>query len=132
MVTLTGTPGWAPISEYTVDFGDGLGYRTENQGNGITVVPPAPLVPAMIVIHDDGPTSLTYTVDTAGTTDSWSLAGATHDFNNGTGVWPAGANLGYVYWFDKTGIYRFTVTVTDVPVRMVSPPLPRQGCHTCY
>ena len=174
VVTLTGTPGWAPISGYTVDFGDGtpsvttmsttvshvyttarntpypitatvtdsLGYATENQGNGITVVPPAPLVPAMIVIHDDGPSSLTYTVDTSGTTDSWPLRGTMCDFGDGSGV---SSNCRHTY--RVLGTYWVTATVTDdggnsasvsqlvvagPPVPVVGPKPGGNRCRTCY
>jgi hypothetical protein len=139
--TLTATPGWAPITGYTVDFADGtppvhptattfphvfptaspftnvtatvsdaLGFTSVPTSQGITVVPPAPLVPR-ITANVVGP--LHVSADASGSTDSWNITTQSCDFGDGTPpftqAWGGRCERDYT----TAGLHRVTVTLAD-------------------
>jgi hypothetical protein len=139
--TLTATPGWAPITGYTVDFGDGTQpaatsattlphvftttapfdgvTATVSDGLGFTSAPTsqeiAVVPPAPLVprvtANVVGP--LDVVADASGSTDSWNITQQTCDFGDGTPPFtqPWGGRCERDY--PTAGLHRVTMTLTD-------------------
>jgi len=140
--TLSSIQGWAPITGYLVDFGDGTpavpttgltvqhvytttGFHsvtatvTDSLGNvsAPTVVGSITVVPPAPLV----PRVTTHQIaggfeavaDATATSDAWNLVSATCDLGDGTGPHSMYPAMSCVHTYAHGGVYRITVSATD-------------------
>lgn len=140
--TVTATSPWAPVTQYTVNFGDGTPdvqsttpavqhvftstgtftvTATATDGTG-HASPPAPNgnvividTPAPLVVHPQTRDTGALSVGVHSTaTSGWSTVSATYDFGDGSApVTDAGPGVEFQHTYAAVGTYTITATVTD-------------------
>lgn len=139
--TLSSTPGWTPITGYSVDFGDGsppvsaTGPTVQHvyTAVGVYVVAAraidssgyasAPFFPGAVTVVPPAPLVPRITVrpgpgfavsaDPIWSTDAWNPMSGSCDFGDGTGSVPTNDLSTCVHTYSHGGLYRITLAMTD-------------------
>lgn len=104
------TAGIYTVTMYVIPKNSASAFSYYRGVLSISVVPQAPLVPALSVSASGG---YDVSVDDIGTTDSWNISSVTFDFGDSTPTETVADGVQVQHTYAKAGTYPITETVTD-------------------